>query len=303
MSTHASNEVQPARRHVPDDARLKVLKPAQIAAYRDNGFLSPLQAIGPQHAMAARAQLEAFEAQNGGTWPRDSVLKPHLLLPWLDEIVRHPTILDTIEDLLGPDILCWSSRVFLKSPRDGGYVSWHQDVAYWGLDISENILTAWVALSPATKHNGVMKVIPGSHKQIVAHKEGVANNLLLRGQEVAVTVDESKAVFMELEAGEMSVHHSLMFHGSEENRADERRLGFAIRYIPTRVAQIAGLPRDSALLVRGTDRYNHFDAESSPTRALAPEAVALHRKATATYAEINRLAVAKHDEIVGATRQ
>jgi hypothetical protein len=281
-------------------AQLKVLTQEQIVAYQAEGFLSPLRAIGQQHALAAREKLEAFEAQHGGAWPKDMVLKPHLLFPWLDEIVRHPTILDTMEDLLGPDILCWSSRLFLKNPRDGGYVSWHQDVAYWGLDISENILTAWVALSPATKANGVMKVIPGSHKKIVPHKEGVANNLLLRGQEIAVTVDEKAAVYMELAAGEMSVHHSLMFHGSDENVADERRLGFAIRYIPTRVAQIEGLPRDSALLVRGTDRYRHFDAERSPARELDPAAVELHRRATATYAEINRLAVAKHNEIIGA---
>ena len=300
MSTSATAHAVPVGRSERDSAALKVLTPAQLAAYHDQGYLAPLQAIGPEHARAARREVEAFEAQHGGTWPKSMVLKPHLLLPWMDEIVRHPRILDTVEDLLGPDILCWSSRVFLKSPGDGGFVSWHQDVAYWGLDISESILTAWVALSPATKQNGVMKVIPGSHKSIVPHKEGVANNLLLRGQEVAVTVDESTAVYMELQAGEMSVHHSLMFHGSEENRADDRRLGYAIRYIPTRVSQLPGLPRDSALLVRGIDRYGHFDLESSPAAALDPEAVALHRKATATYAEINRLAVAKHDEIISA---
>lgn len=300
MPTYATADAKPVSREQAKSAGLKVLTPAQLAAYHDEGYLSPLQAIGPQHAHAAREQLEAFEAEHGGTWPKNMVLKPHLLLPWMDDIVRHPTILDTIEDLLGPDILCWSSRVFLKNPADGGYVSWHQDVAYWGLDVSENILTAWVALSPATKLNGVMKVIPGSHKTIVPHKEGVANNLLLRGQEVAVTVDESAAVHMELAAGEMSIHHSLMFHGSEENGSDDRRLGFAIRYIPTRVRQLPGLPRDSALLVRGTDRYRNFDAESSPARALDPAAVTLHRKATATYAEINRLAVAKHDEMINA---
>jgi non-heme Fe2+,alpha-ketoglutarate-dependent halogenase len=282
---------------------LKMLSPEQVAAYRTRGYLSPLPAIGTEGAATARRQLEAFEQQHGGEWPRNQVLKPHLLLTWMDGLVRHPAILDTVEDLLGPDILCWSSRVFLKSPNDGGYVSWHQDVAYWGLDIAEDILTVWLALSPATRENGVMKVIPGSHRHIVPHREGVANNLLLRGQEVAVSVDENEAAFMELAAGEMSIHHSLLFHGSEENRSGERRLGYAIRYIPTRVTQVPGLPRDGALLVRGTDRYGHFDAERSPAYDLAPEAVALHRKANATYAEINRLAVAKHDQLVGSTRQ
>ena len=178
-------------------------------------------------------------------------------------------------------------------------MSWHQDVTYWGLDVSENILTAWIALSPATRANGVMKVIPGSHTKVVAHRDGAASNMLLRGQEVAVEVDESQAVHMELKAGEMSLHHGLMFHGSDDNHAQQRRVGFAVRYMPTRVKPLDGLPRDSAMLVRGVDRYGHFDLEPSPAGELDPAAVAFHRKATATYAEINRQAVKKHLDMMG----
>jgi ectoine hydroxylase-related dioxygenase (phytanoyl-CoA dioxygenase family) len=225
-----------------------------------------------------------------------------LIYPFLDRIVHHPTILDAVEDILGPDILCWSSRWFIKDKNDGGFVSWHQDVPYWGLDVGENILTAWVAISPATRDNGCMKVIPGSHRSLVPHKEGVSNNLLLRGQEVAVKVDEAQAVYMALDAGQMSIHHGLMFHGSAENHADERRIGFAIRYIPTRVKAVDGLPKDSVQLVRGVDRYGHFNLEPRPVRDLDPLDVARHKQAVATYAEINRLAVAKHLEMVGQAR-
>ena len=283
-------------------AQRKSLTAAQVAQYREQGFLSPVPALSAQEARYARAQVEAIEAANGGTWPRAQSLKSHLIYTFLDRIVHHPAILDAVEDILGPDILCWSSRWFIKDKNDGGFVSWHQDVPYWGLDVGENILTAWVAISPATRDNGCMKVIPGSHRSLVPHKEGVSNNLLLRGQEVAVKVDESKAVYMALGAGQMSIHHGLMFHGSAENHADERRIGFAIRYIPTRVKAVDGLPKDSVQLVRGVDRYGHFNLELRPVRDLDPVDVQRHKQAVATYAEINRLAVAKHLEMVGQAR-
>lgn len=280
----------------------KTLSKAQVAQYHDQGFLSPVAALSGAEARDARTQVEAIEARHGGVWPRAQSLKSHLIYTFLDRIVHHPKIVDAVEDILGPDILCWSSRWFIKDKNDGGFVSWHQDVPYWGLDVGENILTAWVAISPATRENGCMKVIPGSHRSLVAHKEGVSNNLLLRGQEVAVKVDESQAVYMALEAGQMSIHHGLMFHGSEENQVDERRIGFAIRYIPTRVKPVDGLPKDSVQLVRGVDRYGHFNLEPRPQRDLDPADIARHKLATETYAEINRLAVAKHLEMVGQAR-
>ena len=283
-------------------AQRKSLTAAQVAQYREQGFLSPVPALSAQEARYARAQVEAIEAANGGTWPRAQSLKSHLIYTFLDRIVHHPAILDAVEDILGPDILCWSSRWFIKDKNDGGFVSWHQDVPYWGLDVGENILTAWVAISPATRDNGCMKVIPGSHRSLVPHREGVSNNLLLRGQEVAVKVDEAQAVYMALDAGQMSIHHGLMFHGSAENHADERRIGFAIRYIPTRVKAVDGLPKDSVQLARGVDRYGHFNLEPRPLRDLDPLDVARHKQAVATYAEINRLAVAKHLEMVGQAR-
>ena len=274
------------------------LTPTQLAAYHENGYLSPLPALGQELAQATLAKIEAYETQHG-EFPSKG-LKAHLYLPWMERVVRHSAILDAVESVVGPDILCWSSRFFIKDPGDGGFVSWHQDVTYWGLDVSENILTAWIALSPATRGNGVMKVIPGTHRKVVAHREGAASNMLLRGQEVAVDVDEAQAVYMELQAGELSLHHGLMFHGSEDNRSQERRVGFAVRYMPTRVKPLEGLPRDSALLVRGTDCYGHFDPEPSPARDLDPAAVEFHRKATATYAEINRQAVKKHLAMMAA---
>ena len=282
----------------PNSTNRHHLSNAELARYQSEGFLAPLPALGPELAAETLAKIEAYEKQHGD-FPSKG-LKAHLYLPWIENVVRHPTILDAVESIVGPDILCWSSRFFIKDPGDGGFVSWHQDVTYWGLDVSENILTAWIALTPATRENGVMKVIPGTHRKVVTHREGAASNMLLRGQEVAVEVDEKQAVFMELDAGEMSLHHGLMFHGSEDNRSQTRRVGFAVRYMPTRVKALDGLPRDSVMLVRGVDRYNHFDLEPSALYDLEPAAVERHRKATATYAQINRESVQKHLALIAA---
>ncbi len=280
--------------------RTKVLTREQIERYAQDGYLFPVPALTRREADEARATLEAFEAEHGGAWPRHVHHKPHLLLTWVDGLVRHPAILDAVEDIAGPDILCWSSRFFLKNPHDGGFVSWHQDLPYWGLDMSEKVLTVWLALSPANRANGVMKVIPRSHNKLVLHKEAAANNLLRRGQEVAVEVDESQAVYMELGAGEISLHHGLIFHGSEENRSSERRIGFAIRYIPARISPLAGLPRDTATLVRGTDRYGHFDLLPPPLRDLDPGALEAQRKASAASDRIRDIAATRHMDMVKA---
>jgi non-haem Fe2+, alpha-ketoglutarate-dependent halogenase len=277
---------------------LKALSSIQVEHYREHGYLSPVNALSADEASGVRALVESVEAAHGGKWPRAQSLKSHLIYTALDRVVHHPKLLDAVEDILGPDILCWSSRWFIKDKDDGGFVSWHQDVPYWGIDVGENIVTAWVAITPATRANGCMKVIPGSHRKLVPHREGVSNNLLLRGQEVAVTVDEKQAVYMQLAAGQMSFHHGLMFHGSEESRDHERRIGLAIRYIPTRVKPLDGLPKDSVQLARGVDRYNHFNHEPRPLRDLDPADVARHKQATDTYHEINRLAVSKHLEMI-----
>ncbi len=181
--------------------------------------------------------------------------------------------------MIGPNILCWSTSFFVKEPHDPSFVSWHQDATYWGLN-SPDVVTAWVALSPSTIPAGAMRVMLGTHREQVTHRDTYdQNNLLTRGQEVSVEVDETKAVDLVLEPGEMSLHHVLIVHGSEPNRADDRRIGFAIRYVPTYVKQIAG-ERDSAVLVRGVDDYHHFDLEERPDGDMTPAAIARHQAIT-----------------------
>jgi len=251
------------------------LSEAAIVHYREHGYYAPIRVMQAYEAADIRRQLEAHEATHG-VLKGSMRHKSHLLFTWLDGLIRHPGILDAVESVIGSNILCWSSTFFIKEARDPGFVSWHQDSTYWGLDPAD-IVTAWVALSESTAENGAMRVIPDTQSlEQIAHRDTfAANNLLTRGQEIAVEVDERKAVMLTLESGEMSLHHVRLIHGSDPNPSAKRRIGFAIRYLPTHVRQIVGL-RDSATLVRGVDGFGNFEPEYPPERDLSDAAVAFH---------------------------
>jgi non-heme Fe2+,alpha-ketoglutarate-dependent halogenase len=263
----------------------KMLTNAQIRQYREEGYISPIRVMSEAAAGEYRRRLEAFEARSGGPLAGDLRHKSHLLFTWLSELIRHDKILDAIEDLYGPDLLCWSTNFFIKEKANPAFVSWHQDSTYWGLS-KPDVVSAWIAFTPANSGNGAMQVIPGTHKiDQIPHRDTFdKHNLLTRGQEVAVEVDQGKAVTITLQPGEMSLHHVRLVHGSPPNTSDDRRIGFAIRYVPTSVSQIAGA--DSATLVRGSDRFHHFELEPRPAHDLDPALVALHKQITARNAQI-----------------
>ena len=255
----------------------KVLNAGQVAQFRRDGFVFPIRVMSEAAAAECRERLEAFERASGGPLKGELRHKSHLLFTWIADLVRHERILDAVEDLYGPNIFCWTTNFFIKEARNPAFVSWHQDSTYWGLD-RPDVVTAWVALTPATEENGAMGFIPGSHlMDQIPHRDTFdRNNLLTRGQEVMVEVDESTQVLDVLRPGEMSLHHVRLVHGSPANPSNDRRIGLAIRYIPTYVKQIAG--EDSATLVRGADEYHHFEHEPRPARDLEPEFIALHKR-------------------------
>ena len=264
---------------------MKSLTEAAVRHYQEHGYYAPVRVLSTAEAGTLRHNLEAFEAQ-AGTLQGPLRQKSHLLFTWLNDLIRHPAILDAVEDIIGPDILCWGSSFFIKEPRNPGFVSWHQDSTYWGLE-PPDVITAWVAFSDSNAANGAMRVVPDTHlMEQVPHRDTfAAANLLSRGQEVMVDVDERRAVMLELAAGEMSLHHVRMIHGSDPNPSDQRRIGFAIRYIPTYVRQIAG-NHDSATLVRGMDTFRNFDAEQRPDADMSAAAVAYHASVIGAHAKI-----------------
>ena len=253
----------------------KRLSNDEIARYERDGFLFPIDVCTPRETQDLRRRLEEAEAKIGENSTLILRNKPHLILTFLDDLIRSPAILDPIEDIIGPNILVWASDFFLKKPRDPGFVSWHQDLTYWGLD-SDAEVTAWFAFTPSTVQSGCMRFLPGSHKRsILPHVETFAeDNLLGRGEVIDVEVDEAKAADVVLSPGQISLHHGHLFHASQANRSDDRRIGYAVRYIPTHMKQIVG-ERDSAMPVRGVDTWHHFDHEPRPNTDLAPDAMAL----------------------------
>ncbi len=257
----------------------KVLKPEAIERLRRDGIYFPVPGISETAAADYRRQLEAFEAANGGALKGANRFKTHLLFKWLADLIRAPLILDTVEDLIGPDILCWTTHWFIKEARSPDFVSWHQDNNYWGLDTKE-LVSIWLALSPATIESGCMRMLPGSHLHPpMPHVDTYGeHNMLTRGQVIDRDIDESKAVNVTLETGEAALFAYEIAHASHPNQSDDRRIAVVARYMPPTARQTLA-DWDSAALVRGTDSYGHFEHEPVPSCDLDPVAVAFHKKA------------------------
>jgi ectoine hydroxylase-related dioxygenase (phytanoyl-CoA dioxygenase family) len=247
--------------------------------YLESGYLFPVDALDPSEAAAYRADLEALERRLDGArvGNKAQLNLAHVIFRFADELVRNPRILDVVESILGPDILVWGSTFFIKEPHTESYVSWHQDLRYWGLDDENGLVSAWLALSPITRANGCMRFVPGSHKgEMVEHNDTFdGDNFLTRGQEAAVEIDEDAIDYVALEPGQASFHHGKLLHASGPNRSDERRIGFAINYIAPHVRQTVA-KEDFGMLVRGEDRYGHFGHVPAPEADLTETALAWH---------------------------
>lgn len=244
-------------------ARAAILRPMsltadQVAAFQRDGYLPRLAVMAPAEAERYRALVEDYLAPDPAGRLPDLRTKAYITLRPLEALVRWPAILDAVESLLGPDLLCRGASLFYKPAGSPDYVSWHQDALYWGLEPAE-VVTAWLALTPSTAENGALEVLPGSHiGALLPHAAADSGgNLLRRAQTIAVPIDPAQVRRLELRPGEVSLHHVKIAHGSGPNRSGRARLGLAIRYMPTRVRNVTGEARH-ALLVRGEDRYHHF---------------------------------------------
>ncbi len=254
----------------------KTLSPEQIEHYQREGILSPVPALSSPEVSRYRSAFEEWEWRVGPKPDPIQSRQLHLYFRWAYDLATHPAILDAVEDILGPNILVHSTTMFSKRPQDRSYVSWHQDGYYWSLDTPQ-LTSAWVALTDSTVQNGCMRVVPGSHKWgTLRHAESSIsrNNLLASGLEVAVDIEESQARDISLKAGQMSIHHVNIVHGSNANRSDTNRIGFAIRYAAPLVKQ--AIAHHQVILARGRDDYHHFELMREPPRANLEEGLTAH---------------------------
>ena len=248
----------------------------QLKQYEDEGYISPIEVLSSSEALEAREEIELIEKKIPNEIDKSGRYNVHLISPKLDSIVHNSKILDAVESIIGNNILVCSTTLFIKNPNEQGFVSYHQDAKYIGLE-PHNWVTAWVALTDSNENNGCMRMWPKSHIDIKDHNEKFnEGNLLTRGQTVE-NVPENEVKTVELKAGQMSLHHPRIVHGSGINKSNDRRIGFVIQsYIGTNVKQTLG--QNGVQIARGEDKFNHHQVIDRNDTLMSKKSMLLRKK-------------------------
>ena len=228
----------------------------QLQEYSDNGYVAPIEILSENESIKIRKEIELIEQKFPKEIEKSGRYNAHLISPLLDQVVHNTKILDAVESIIGKNILVCGTTLFIKNPGDKGFVSYHQDAKYIGLE-PHNWVTAWVAITNANEENGCMRMWAGSHKDNLKEHNQKFNegNLLTRGQTVK-NVPEKDVKPLILSAGQMSLHHPALVHGSGLNKSNDRRIGFVIQsYIGSNVKQVLGV--NSVQVARGNDEFGY----------------------------------------------
>jgi len=266
---------------------MKVLTDDQVAHWRRNGFLHPFPLLDEAERQGCLDGVARYEAWLGDRINAADDLgcrtMPYIILPWAARLAQDPRILDIVEDLIGPDILVWTSTFFIKEARSPTIAAWHQDATYFGLEPME-MTTAWIALSEASEEAGCMEMLPwGGQWRQMRHETHVVENSVNRAEQMIVEgMDETGAVKMPLKAGEFSLHHGMAIHRSAPNQSGHRRIGLGLNFMPTHTKPTGSIPT-AAMLVRGEDKYGHFELVAPPKAELDEENIAAHERAVTAY--------------------
>ena len=273
----------------------KVLTQQQVEQFKQDSFLAPIDVLSEDEARHYRSCLERYEAEQGGA-PLNPALsrKIHVREPWAAELVRHPRLLDAIEDLIGADILIYSTTLFTKEAGGIQVTGWHQDATYLGLDPYEHV-NVWIALSNASEEAGCMRFVVSSSRfgQLRHGAQNMPGSVNHGGQAIVETVPLEDVRSAPLRIGQLSCHHTLAVHSSEPNRSNDRRIGFSVSVIPTYVRH-TGSHRMGATLVRGEDKYSHFDLEPDPREHDADTNTANYTACYARYRQGYEEQIARH---------
>jgi len=261
------------------------LKSEQIKQYKDNGYVAPIDVLSKDEALEIRNEIENIEKNWPGELEGLGRNYVHLISPVFDKVSHNPKILDAVESIIGKNILICGTTLFIKNPYQKGFVSFHQDAKYIGLE-PHNWVTAWIAVTDSNEENGCMRMWSGSHKNnLKNHNQKFdEGNLLTRGQTVEnVPIDETKPVV--LKAGQMSLHHPTIVHGSDLNKSDDRRIGFVIQsYIGSNVDQVLG--KMYVQQARGNDTFNYHQHVSRATELMNEKDIQTRTKANEELSKI-----------------
>jgi len=245
-----------------------VLTHKQLNEYEELGFLHSIPILAPDEVAHFRDAIEeTCRALGGGVTRLDG---PHLYFRWAWDLSTHRRVLACMEQLIGPNVLLKSTRLFYKFGNSDSFVGWHQD------GITEELRDAtapaiWLGLTPATAENGCLRVVPRSHRLGLIQHADRPNpaNLTTQGATAQVAIDSPQDVVMQ--AGEMSLHHPLVLHASNPNRSGESRIGFSATYsTPALTAS-----RSAVAWVRGDGPRDRFRiVEEPPPRPIEAAAAA-----------------------------
>ena len=278
---------------------MKALTEEQVASFHYNGFIYPIPALSPEEIATCLAGLERLETELGSP-VADADIKwrsqAYAHSPWFNDLIRHPRILDAVEDVIGPDILVWTSTFFIKEPGSKTFAAWHQDGAFFGLEPNEQVC-AWVELSDASKEAGCMEMLSSKGAPRMYHHApmGIKHSINRAGQTIVEPFDKSGPTAMALKAGEFSLHHELAVHRSAPNHATHRRIGIGLNYVPTHV-RVNSPVRLKAMLVRGEDKYGNFDLIDPPAVERDAATLATHQSVSDRYRENYQIQVVRHEE-------
>ena len=257
---------------------MPLLTSKQLNQYKEDGYLAPIDVLSTSEAQEIRDEIEIIEKE----WPNelDGLGRNyvHLISPIFDKVSHNSKILDAVESIIGKNILVCGTTLFIKNPYEKGFVSFHQDAKYIGLE-PHNWVTAWIAVTDSNEENGCMRMLKGSHKEELKHhnQKFDDNNLLTRGQTIEnVSLDKTKPVV--LKAGQMSLHHPKVVHGSGLNKSKDRRIGFVIQsYIGTDVDQVLG--KIYVQLARGKDLYKYHEHVTRASELMNKKDILIRKKA------------------------
>ena len=264
---------------------MSMLSDKELEDYKNNGYVAPINVLSLKEAEEIKKEIEHIEKK----WPNELVglgrNNVHYISPVFDQVCHNFKILDAVESVIGKDILVGGTTLFIKDPDKKGFVSWHQDAKYIGFE-PYNWVTAWVAITDANEENGCMRMWAGSHKEkIKDHKDTYdENNLLTRGQTVQ-NVPIEKTTPNILKAGQLSLHHPMIVHGSGPNKSNQRRIGFVIQsYIGTNVEQVLG--KIFVQQARGKDTFKYHEHANRPVELMVKKDIELKNKANEELSKI-----------------
>ena len=258
-----------------DPAKAKVLSGEQVARFNDEGLLGGLRVFEPGELAAIDAYIDDLVRKVDEAPDRRnaySIINYHVVCRGLYDLTQTPVILDYVEDILGPDFVCWNTHLFAKSPYDPKEVPFHQDSVYWPLSPS-NTVTVWLALDDVDEGNAAVQYVPGSHLPgPMEHRQRELDGTRTLGREVAEMNGDQPTRMNTLSAGEVSIHADLLLHGSAANTSPRRRAALAIRYAATDIRPIEGA--------------EWYLSTTVPARGVVPEHLSLRRRPTSEHPEL-----------------